>query len=183
MEKERGLLHGHIPGTLSATGIEQAKKLALRFKDEKLDVIYSSDLKRAADTAKEIAVFHPNTAINFTQELRERALGVFEGKTKAEARWDERGKNFRHPQDGESLEKAQARAKNFLDFLKEKHMRDTVLLVSHGDLIMALISAIENLSISATIEMSSTKETAVYIYEIDPSGFKVILKNSTEHLV
>ena len=54
-ENKAGIIQGHLPGHLSEAGIEQAKKVAFRLKDEKINFIYSSDLDRAADTAKEIA--------------------------------------------------------------------------------------------------------------------------------
>jgi broad specificity phosphatase PhoE len=50
----------------------QTQKVAKRLKNEKIDFIYSSDLKRASDTAKEIAKYHPHISIKLTQELRER---------------------------------------------------------------------------------------------------------------
>ena len=82
-ENKIGIMQGHLPGKLSAEGIEQAQKLALRLKDEKIDFIYSSDLARASDTAKEIASFHPHAPIKFVEDLRERNLGEFQGKKKS----------------------------------------------------------------------------------------------------
>jgi len=49
----------------------QAKKLANRLKEEKIDHVYSSDLARTVDTVKEIIKYHPNAQIQFTKELRE----------------------------------------------------------------------------------------------------------------
>lgn len=43
---------------LSENGKEQAKKVAKRLREEKIDLIISSDLKRARETAKEINKFH-----------------------------------------------------------------------------------------------------------------------------
>jgi len=71
IENQKGIMQGHLPGHLSKQGVEQAKKLALRLKHNEIDAIYSSDLKRAADTAKEIARYHKKIPINFVQELRE----------------------------------------------------------------------------------------------------------------
>jgi probable phosphoglycerate mutase len=79
IENRMGIAQGHLPGKLTEKGIGQAKKLALRLKDEKFDAIYSSDLARAADTAKEIIKFHPNVNAHFVKELRERNIGEFEG--------------------------------------------------------------------------------------------------------
>src|SRR3989344_5231524 len=79
IENKMGIIQGHLPGKLSKLGKEQAKKLAKRLKNEKIDFIYSSDLARAADTAKEIAKFHPIIPVEFVEDLRERYLGSFQG--------------------------------------------------------------------------------------------------------
>jgi len=55
---------------LSEKGVEEAKKVALRLKKEKIDIIYSSDLKRAVETAEEINKFH-NVQIKFDDRLRD----------------------------------------------------------------------------------------------------------------
>src|SRR5262249_54302924 len=65
------VIQGWNPGKLSALGIEQAERLAWRLKDVRFDAIYSSDSRRAADTARIIARFH-NSPIRFTAALRER---------------------------------------------------------------------------------------------------------------
>ena len=44
------IIEGHLPGKLSQKGIEQAKKLASRLKDEPIDHIFCSDLTRAIET-------------------------------------------------------------------------------------------------------------------------------------
>ncbi len=56
--------------SLSEKGKEQALKVAERLKSEKIDVIYSSDLKRAVQTAKEINKFH-NVKIKIDPRLRD----------------------------------------------------------------------------------------------------------------
>ncbi|MEJ2267962.1 MAG: histidine phosphatase family protein [Nanoarchaeota archaeon] len=71
-ENLKKIWQGHLQGKLTKKGIEQAKKLANRLKDEKLDVIFSSDLDRASDTAKEIAKFHSEVPIYLVEDLRER---------------------------------------------------------------------------------------------------------------
>jgi broad specificity phosphatase PhoE len=75
VENDAGILQGHLPGTLNDTGKEQARKLAERLSWERIDRAYSSDLARAADTANTIMAFHPDTPLEFTEELREASLG------------------------------------------------------------------------------------------------------------
>ena len=56
VENMNDIMQGWLPGELSEEGKEQAKHVAERLKDRKIDVAYSSDLKRCVDTAKEIEV-------------------------------------------------------------------------------------------------------------------------------
>ena len=64
-ENKEGIFMGHLDTPLSAGGILQAEKLAKRLNAEKINFIYSSDLKRAKETAKEIAKYHTNAPIKF----------------------------------------------------------------------------------------------------------------------
>lgn len=79
-ENKAGIIQGQGIGRLSDEGKNQAKKIALRLKWEKIDYIYSSDLERAVDTTESIAMFHPQIPINFTKEMREIYLGSYQWK-------------------------------------------------------------------------------------------------------
>lgn len=46
------IFQGHLPGTLTAEGIAQAKALHETLLDVPLDAIVSSDLRRCVDTAR-----------------------------------------------------------------------------------------------------------------------------------
>lgn len=84
VENDAGILQGHLPGTLNELGKEQARKVAERLAGEHIDRAYSSDLARAADTARTIMAHHPGATLEFTEELRESSLGEWQGKTKEE---------------------------------------------------------------------------------------------------
>lgn len=64
---------------LNKNGINQAKQLAKNLSDVHFDVVYSSPLARALDTAK-IVVGNRNIKIITDQGLQERNLGVLCGK-------------------------------------------------------------------------------------------------------
>ncbi|MBI4162713.1 MAG: histidine phosphatase family protein [Candidatus Aenigmarchaeota archaeon] len=72
------LFEGSSHGELTELGIQQAKKVGLRLKNEKIDIAYVSDLKRAQDTSAEILKFHVDTPVIPTEELRERHYGTLE---------------------------------------------------------------------------------------------------------
>jgi probable phosphoglycerate mutase len=177
IENKQGISQGHLPGHLSKLGIEQAKKLALRLKKEKIDAIYSSDLARAADTAKEIAKYHKKTPINFVQKLREADLGSFTGKCSKNVDWDNRPDNI------ESAVSMQKRAKKLLDKVYNKYPDKTVLFVGHNGINKAMIGVILNKSADQLEEIGNQFNTSVNIFEIREDKKHVIhLMNCVKHL-
>ncbi|MCP4912441.1 MAG: histidine phosphatase family protein [Oligoflexia bacterium] len=71
---------GHTDTELNKTGLDQAKILAKFMDDIELDIIISSDLKRAFYTAQEVAS-RKNIEIVTTEKLRECHFGEAEGLT------------------------------------------------------------------------------------------------------
>lgn len=68
---------------LNQTGREQAAKLAAELADVKLDVVFTSPLKRAYETGK-IVADNKNCALIKTESLQECHFGIAEGKLRAE---------------------------------------------------------------------------------------------------
>src|SRR5215210_8847330 len=75
-----GRFGGHGPTPLSELGKEQAEKTAKVLSKEKIDVIYSSDLLRAVQTAEPLAKLL-DLQIHKSEAFRERHVGVLEGLT------------------------------------------------------------------------------------------------------
>jgi broad specificity phosphatase PhoE len=120
--------------------------VAEKLRDEHIDAAYSSDLTRALHTAQGIMRHHPHVELNVTTALREVDMGELEGKTKAEfhsavkksgKRWFELA-----PKGGESMIDTRARAAEFIERLFLEQKGKTVLLVSHGGFIRALLAHI-----------------------------------------
>jgi len=65
-----GRIQGHTDVSLSERGREQARMLARRLASVPIDAVYSSDLLRAAETAR-VAVGEREVPVTFTEELRE----------------------------------------------------------------------------------------------------------------
>ncbi|KKQ25018.1 MAG: hypothetical protein US40_C0004G0056 [Candidatus Roizmanbacteria bacterium GW2011_GWC2_37_13] len=76
----RKLIQGHKDIPLNEKGRVQAKKLADELKGIDFDKIYSSDLKRASQTA-EIIAQERNLKVITSSNLRERDFGIFVGRT------------------------------------------------------------------------------------------------------
>jgi broad specificity phosphatase PhoE len=69
---------GRVDIPLDENGVEQARRLALRFASTVPDRIYSSPLKRALQTAEEIAKVH-GLGVEIMNELIEGDLSLWEG--------------------------------------------------------------------------------------------------------
>jgi len=172
IENREGVIQGHLHGTLSQLGKTQAKNIAKVLKNEKIDFIYSSDLTRAADTAKEIAKPHSHISIIFTKELRERYLGKFQGRRKSELglKKDESLVKFlltSSEKEMEPLEEMLQRAKKFLKKTLNKHKNNTVLFVTHNGFAKALICAITNKSANEIPKLNNLENTEAQFYEVN----------------
>jgi broad specificity phosphatase PhoE len=177
IENRNRIMQGHLPGRLSKIGVLQAKRLALRLKDENIDAIYSSDLKRAADTARFIAQFHPRVPFFLAPELKEIDIGPFEGMPRHTIDWDKRNKGV------ESRTSMRIRCRKILNQAYKMYPLGTVLFVGHNGINKALISIILNKPASEMNKIPRMDNTSVSIFEIcEDKKHKVHLINCTKHL-
>jgi probable phosphoglycerate mutase len=134
-------LQGHTDIPLNQHGLAQAKQMAQCLKAIELnfDVLYTSDLLRAASTAKAIENAFGITAITH-QGLRERHLGALQGLSTIEAPekepelWELHLKrDLDHAlRGGESIKQFAQRIHGVLEEIRIAHQGKTILLVSHG---------------------------------------------------
>jgi broad specificity phosphatase PhoE len=131
-----GRFQGHADTSLNPRGREQARALAEQVGD--VDVIYSSDLRRAVETAQVVAE-RLGLEVKVDSRLRERGFGAWEGLTVAEIeassreayeRW-RRGVGF-GADDAETHEAFAARIEAFLTDVLRRHPGETVLVIGHG---------------------------------------------------
>ena len=135
---------GHADIDLNAEGRKQALRAARELARLDIEAVYSSDLRRAADTATPIATSH---GVETTQlvELREIDQGEWTGLTVDEIRrrWPERWGPARHYSQrpgGESPRQVRERALRALKKVVESHPKGTVVVVSHGVTIRCLMA-------------------------------------------
>ena len=189
VENVNEIVQGQQNGTLTKKGKEQAKLLGKRLKEEKIDYIICSDLGRVKNTAKEIIKFHQKTPIEYSKEVRERAMGIFEGG-KFEVVRDEIKKKgltrFTHkPEKGENYSMVKKRAERFLKKIKKEFKGKTLLVCSHGAYNKVLLSIILGKKMEEVVENWEQKNTCVNIIEFDPKNTRKIevkLINCTKHL-
>lgn len=138
-ENRRGIIQGQRPGTLSRRGREQVRELVKIMATEKIDAIYSSDLKRCKDTALPLHQNHPDVSFHYDKNLRELSFGRFEGLPVFFVSWGRRiGSllNIRAP-GGESWGNLRDRMREFLNKTYKSHPNDHIVIVTHGGPIRA----------------------------------------------
>jgi len=169
---------------LNEEGLRQIKKVSKRLKDEKIDIIYSSDLKRAQDTAKEIAKNH-NVNLILDKRLRERSWGVLEGKTYEEAEiLSKNGDGHWYtqtPQGGERPEEVIKRMKDFFEEAYKKFENKTILIVSHGGSIKFFLSYLFN-NPKKNEEEYFHNNTGVTYLKREGDEWEIIKLNCIKHL-
>jgi broad specificity phosphatase PhoE len=185
-----GITQGQgVGGDLNDLGKWQAQQIALALKAEQIDHAYCSDLKRAVDTADAILQQHPDVPVQYTPVLRERSLGIYEGRPKRE--WKEANRaatvpfHLFKPIGGESYEEVRQRIYAFYKKLVALHPDETVLLVTHGGtLAMLYMTLLEKPLTPEEYEKYRPENTAVTIGEFDRDGtIRIEILNSTQHVI
>lgn len=171
---------------LNEKGVRQAHRLALALRDENIEAIYTSPLKRAYETARIIAQFH-DSPIHVEDGLVEMDQGDFEGLQYQELmiryrdflkQWIADPGLVKMP-NGESLAELQERAWRVMESILCGP--GDILVVSHNFTIAAVLCRIQNISLSKF--RSACVETASRtIVDCRNGAFHLELLNDVEHL-
>ena len=146
---------GHADPPLNEVGREQARELAETLTDRAIDVVYSSDLLRAHETAL-IVGERLGLPVAVDAGLREVDVGDWSGRAHAEIegldpdgyrRWREGGKGWAG---GESYEEMGQRVVAAVLRLAASHPGLTVLIVTHGGSIRACRATAAGLDYAAS---------------------------------
>lgn len=140
-----GQIMGMRPVPLNPAGEMQARRLADLLKGQAVEAILSSPVARAAQTARILAET-TGAPVTLDQGLAEIGFGEWEGRYWRELADDLVRDNFyrlpadARPPGGETLREVQARAAAALDRLVPAAAGGIFLVVSHGDVIRALLA-------------------------------------------
>ena len=185
-----GRWQGQSDSPLTERGRAQARQLARALADEPIAAVYSSDLGRAVDTAKEVARLHRLT-VTTDRRLREINTGTWTGKGRAELTvefpggleaWATRPTSMRLPE-GETIAEAQSRALAFFADRMPAYADQTVVVISHGAitqtiLVHALGGSLDDLWLKQRVDNCQISRL-----EWTPShGLKLIELSDVRHL-
>lgn len=142
-------LQGQTPDPgLTPLGRQQAREAAARLEGTGVEAIYSSDLRRAVQTATPIAD-NLGMEIRLSPALRERGYGSLEGHPSADAVELAGDIDWLDPDvcpgGGESLRDVHTRASYAVAQCVDRHPDAAIVLVSHGDTIRVIAASLAGL--------------------------------------
>lgn len=182
-------LQGQLDIPLNPLGRAQAARLAEALRDEGLELVVSSDLGRAADTARALA--EPLALpLHFDPGLRERGFGTMEGRTFQQIdeetpdwgrRWRGRDPDF-EPPGGERLSDFYSRSIAAVEALARAHAGRSIALVTHGGVLDCLYRAAARIELQAgrTWQLGNA---AINRLLHTPEGFVLVGWNDHQHLM
>lgn len=129
-DNERGIATGWRHGRLSERGKELARELGQRRRNNRIDTVFASDLRRAAETA-EIALGGSGLPLLLDWRLRECDYGTLNGTPASELHQEKRRYLDAPYPGGESWRQAVARVGRFLDDLPLRWEGRRVLIIGH----------------------------------------------------
>ncbi len=184
-----------LDSKLSEKGIEQAQFVANRFKDIEIDVVFSSDLNRAVQTA-EIINTHVKKEHIQLENLREcKKPSVLIGKSRSDPfsidlmnELDSHSDDPSwHHSDEDNFSDAKSRAIRVLQMLSERG-EEHILVVTHGEFLRLLISIIllgESLTPKEFKNIQfrlKTTNTGVTVCHKEDKGYRLLTWNDHAHL-
>jgi len=173
---------------LTEKGIEQAKLIGKRLINEGIEKIYTSDLKRAYDTASIIGKML-NIEVIPSKELREINFGIWEGLTsdiikskfsKEHELWLKNPEMLK-VEGAESILDLQLRAMNEINKIISDENIDNVLIVSHSATLKTIILGLLNMDIGY-FKNITLNNVSLSIIEFRQYNRVLTLLNDTNHL-
>ena len=181
--------HGQYEGQITTNGFVQIELLKERFKKEKIDAVYSSDLLRARVTAT--ALSEPRgLSINTTKELREVCMGVWEDVAWGDIDYSdpEMSEHFRSDParwripGGEPYFDLVSRMKGFVKEAALKHDGGTIALFSHGFAIRAFFCDLMGYRSDETLKVRHADNTAVALLFFYKGDLTIEYQGDASHL-
>lgn len=161
-----GLIQGQTECDLSENGINKAKELIPLVKDLNIDVVISSPLKRAYDTARIIT--DNKFPINIDDRIIERDWGLCEGASIDDVDtvkcW-----NFFLNNDDNSIERVQdllKRVSEFLEDIKARYSDSNVLVVTHSAILRAIHYCLHSIPEDGDMSKIDIPNLRIIEYEI-----------------
>lgn len=181
--------HGQYDSTITPQGYRQLAWLRERFKGQRLDAVYGSDLTRTHTTASALYIprglpFRP------VPQLREIRLGVWEQMTWGEIQRMDRQMyvdfnkrpHLWHAGGAETFAQVRDRTVAAIRRIAAENPGGTVAAASHGAALRTLLGTLEGLSLEEIGHTGHGDNTAVSLLEVEGETVRVVFRDDASHL-
>ncbi|MBD2806607.1 histidine phosphatase family protein, partial [Xenorhabdus sp. ZM] len=179
-----GRMLGQTDIPLCETGIKNVRSIAPKMRDFGIRLIYCSNYIRAIQTANIISsVIGVN--VTMRESLKERHLGVLDGKSKDSIRWcgfiQKLGERNFTPENGERVDNCLERFSGEMKRIVNFHLdEEDVLVISHGGIIALFMRYVMHVN----NKLSFLDNCAFHILYTDRKGsFHVSKLNACIHII
>ncbi len=180
---------GQYDGAVSAKGLRQIDALAERFRDEKLDALYASDLRRTLATAGAITKYHA-LPLQPEPRLREINLGSWEDVPFGDLLYRDPVEMGHFNDDpaawrvsgAETFPALTERIRGVVTELAARHDGQTIVCVSHGMAIRSLLADIAGVPSGEIHRIPHGDNTAVSLLEAEGTALRIVYASDASHL-
>ena len=166
LENANNCLVGRINSSLTAEGIQQAKKVSAYFKDKNIDLIVSSPLDRCRQTSEIIS--NNKIPIIYSDSLLGRDHGEFTGRPKESINFDEYwnyNKNIKYKR-AESVQDLYNRVAKLVEEIKEKYAGKNVIIVTHSGIMRVLYYYFKGIPDNGILSEITIRNCEIFEYDI-----------------
>ena len=180
--------HGWTDSGITDRGRLQAKRVAERLKDTEIDVIYSSSLKRAFQTAEYIAKIKglPLTTSENLKEINGGDWRTRHGRilSRNGLMNMKRGKISltRSNAQRESMEEFRDRLMSEVMTIIKKHEGQNICIVTHGTAIRAMICHFRSCTLEEMVNIDWCDNTAITVIDYSDGRFNIVAEGDSSHL-
>lgn len=180
---------GRVDIELNPNGLSQAQKTANRIqKYWQPEVVYSSPLKRALQTAQAISEL-TNVQVEATPDLVDIDYGQWQGLTPDETRvrWPDQLETwYKHPErvlipGGENPFEVQSRAMATITTVTKAYPNQTIIMVSHTVVNRLILLGILGIGIEHFWQIRQ-EPCAINAIDVNDNNFSLVTMNDTCHL-
>ncbi|CAH0518720.1 unnamed protein product [Peronospora belbahrii] len=177
---------------LNNIGLHQAKYLAIAMKDVPLSGIYSSSLKRAFETADEVAQFHPQIKVQTFSEVEEMNFGELEGHSiethedeihTMYMRWKKGELDASWPGGESPMDVVHRGVKKITEVVSNTPLKGQVLMVAHGRFNKIILAHMLHSGLTDMTEIHQDN-TCVNVIDFDhkTQTYRAMVLNNINHL-
>ena len=181
---------GQYDADISPDGEKQLALLGLRFRNEPIDKIYTSPLKRAKLTALAIGQYHPEIPVIEDSGMIEINCGEMENLPLSEIgikfptaarNWDESPDLCEFP-NGEKMPEVYARVNEALDRIIRENEGKTVVITTHGGVLRNLYARITYGNLQGIRNTQIFGNTSVSLVTAENGALSWSFANDNSHL-